>query len=207
MHGGFGLSLQPVSGISDRADDLDMLFAHVRGGGELGSGWASAGRGQRKRQALDDIGAVVRHESACRRTVSLMGTSHGGWLALLCALRHPSLIDRVCVTSPITHLPAYLRSDMGRKHRAEFPPEDVLDQFDPMTRIARATGVVPDLMIVHGAADTTVPNQDPEAFAAAWRRAGGRCRIVRHSGGHYGPTDGEAPRIVREQRSFVGVDA
>jgi alpha-beta hydrolase superfamily lysophospholipase len=206
VHGGFGLSLRPLSGLTVTVGIGDIVYAHVRGGGELGKAWAEAGRGTRKQNALEDLQAVLRYEHADHRQVSLLGTSHGGWLALLAAMREPAVVDHVCVTSPITDLRAYLASPLGHKHRSEFPDDDVLDAYDPSVVLAEWAGrSLPSLMIICGTADSTVLGQQPDAFAESWRSAGGPCEIVHHKGGHYAPQAHEIAQIKRAQARFLGV--
>ncbi|MFG3421080.1 prolyl oligopeptidase family serine peptidase [Micromonospora sp. NPDC048063] len=140
--------------------------------------------------------------------MSLLGTPHGGRLALLAAMLDPGLVERVCVTSPITHLRAYLASRLGQKHRVEFPDDDDLDAYDPISTIARCDrGPLPQLMIICGAVDSTVTGQKPEEFAKRWRKAGGSCDIVWHAGGHYAPSAPEIERVEHVQASFLGLVA
>ncbi len=207
VHGGFGLSLRPMSGVATKADIGDIVYAHVRGGGELGSSWAQAGRGSLKQNSLNDLCSVLRYEAAGGRKVSLLGTSHGGWLSILAAIQEPATVDRICVTSPITNLRAYLSTPLGKKHRAEFPADDELDSFDPIVKVAAWEGMnLPQLMIICGTADSTVLGQRFEEFAIHWRRAGGSCEIIQHSGGHYAPLAGEVAVIEQEQIRFLGID-
>ncbi len=208
VHGGFGLSLRPLSGLTVTAGIGDIVYAHVRGGGELGKAWAEAGRGTRKHNALEDLQAVLWNEVAGNRRVSLLGTSHGGWLALLAAMREPEVVDHVCVTSPITDLRAYLDSPLGHKHRSEFPDDDLLNDYDPSVVLTESAGrSLPSLMIICGTADSTVLGQNPDAFADGWRSAGGSCEIVHHNGGHYAPQAHEIAEIKRAQARFLGVPA
>ncbi len=206
VHGGFGLSLRPMSGIAEHANIGDLVYAHVRGGGELGNTWAQSGRGSLKQNSLNDICAVLRNEASRDRQVSLLGTSYGGWLSILAAMQEPGTVDRVCVTSPITHLRAYLSSPLGEKHRAEFPPDEELDSFDPIVRVAALKKIsLPRLMIICGTVDSTVLGQQFEEFANLWCRAGGSCEVIQHSGGHYAPLAGEVAGIEQIQARFLGI--
>lgn len=139
--------------------------------------------------------------------MSLLGTSHGGWLAILAAMQEPKTVDRICVTSPITHLREYLSSPLGMKHRSEFPDDGDLASFDPIIKVAALEKTsLPQLMIICGTVDSTVLGQRFEEFANLWRRAGGSCEVIQHNGGHYTPPSEEVAKIERAQARFLGID-
>lgn len=203
VHGGFGISLRPFSGMpQDVRFSGDIIYAHVRGGGELGKTWAAAGRGSLKSNSLADLISVLRHENKTRRT-GLIGTSHGGWLSVLAALMEPNIIDRLCVTSPIVCLRSYLASPLGQKYRSEFPEEEEIDMYDPIILIERVrVRNLPSLMIICGDVDATVLGQRTERFAQLWKNAGGSCEVIHHAGGHYSPSANDIERVKNAQASF-----
>lgn len=202
VHGGFGLRLRPFSGVPRLLRYREHAFAHVRGGAELGADWATQGRGDHKLRAVQDLRATLAAVREGGR-VHLVGASHGGWLALVTVLRHPGAADRVCITAPILDLVSYLDTGLGRRHRAEFPTDDV-EAVDPTTLLLQGPHrALPELMIVAGKDDSIVSGQDPERFATAWRAAGGVCSLVWHQGGHYVPAAAEIERIEEAQAAFL----
>ncbi|MDR0625999.1 MAG: prolyl oligopeptidase family serine peptidase [Bifidobacteriaceae bacterium] len=201
VHGGFGISLRPFSGAPGKVHMSDIVFAHVRGGGELGPGWAGSGRGENKGLALDDLRCVLRYERR-RGEVHLIGASHGGWLALLAAMHDPATVGSICVTSPIIDLKGYLASDLGQKHRSEFP-RTAIESMDPTSMLARYEfDHLPRLMVIAGRDDQIVQGQRYEEFARAWRRSGGTCELAWHGGGHYAPMAEELAIIMDLQGKF-----
>lgn len=198
VHGGFGISLRPFASAHRLAGYSEVAFAHVRGGGELGPLWSAAGRGDNKGNSVTDLETVseaLAHESK----LGIHGASHGGWVALLLALRRPDLVDHLCVASPIINLAAYLESPLGLKHHAEFP-SDQRDNFDPSVLVRSFEGEeLPHLILTYSKQDGIVSRQNYTSFAAAWQSHGGSCELIPHQGGHYAPRPSESSKVEAAQ--------
>ncbi|QMV84511.1 prolyl oligopeptidase family serine peptidase [Corynebacterium hindlerae] len=201
VHGGFGAPLLPFSSLPV-TQNLTLAFAHVRGGGELGADWALKGRGENKPNALCDLATAAKllRQRGYQRII-LSGASHGGWLALVTGLRNPELVDGVSATCPIVDLPRYLATELGQKHRVEFPADPT--GMDPATLVCEAQPSDTDLLLVVGDKDSIVQDQDFDSFCARWKRTQGTAVLLRHRGGHYAPPSGEIDALEERLVRFV----
>ena len=134
-------------------------------------------------------------------TVGILGSSTGGHLAELLAMRPddarygalalpeaPTLDATVCYVatrSPISDPYARFlqaqkmnREPLVQNSRAYFQPWDTIHEANPQEILERGEAVrLPPLLILQGALDDNVPPALQERFAAAYRAAGGECRL------------------------------
>ncbi|MEO8226640.1 MAG: prolyl oligopeptidase family serine peptidase [Gemmatimonadota bacterium] len=101
-YGGFGVATDP--GYDPTIQIWTSLggvyaYAHVRGGGELGSAWHEAATREHKQRSVDDvIGAVealISHGYTSAGRVALQGISFGAVIAGLAPLQRPELFGAV----------------------------------------------------------------------------------------------------------------
>lgn len=144
LHGGPGASQDYLRPQFDRlATNRTLLYYDQRGGGqspvarEAPLGWEAH---------VADLEAVIRAE--CRPKVTLAGFSWGGLLAMLFAVEHPGLVDRLALVAPAPMYPAA---------REAYDAEFARRQAAPEVAQARAE-----------LSKSGLREKDPEAF---WKRA------------------------------------
>ncbi|XKH54530.1 prolyl oligopeptidase family serine peptidase [Citricoccus nitrophenolicus] len=126
-YGGFGVPALPAFEPSVPAwvdNGGRYAIAQVRGGGEHGTGWREAGRGDDKHRAVEDLAAAARSliDSGYTRPdqLVLVGASHGGVLAASCGLGHPELCAGIVSTAAPLDLLNLGAHPFGRHWIAEF---------------------------------------------------------------------------------------
>jgi oligopeptidase B len=106
-YGSYGISIDPTFSVTrlvllDRG--VTFGIAHVRGGGELGEAWRTAGHLQRKLTTFEDFIAAAEHAIAAGYTSSdrlaIEGGSAGGLLVAAVANMRPDLF-----TAVVAHVP------------------------------------------------------------------------------------------------------
>ena len=106
-----------------------------------------------------------------------MGSSAGGHLAILAALRDPKAFDFVVADAPITDTAAY-----GGAH-PYWPTREAALDGSPLHLLQRgdATSLTP-LLITHGTADRAVPVGMSRTFAGSYAAAGGSVELLEFDG-------------------------
>ncbi|MBK8597832.1 MAG: S9 family peptidase [Holophagales bacterium] len=119
-HGGFNVAFLPGWPVPFLAAWVRsggaLVIAHVRGGGEFGPDWWRAGQLARKQNGFDDLYAVA--EDLVARGVTMpgrlgvYGTSSGGTLAAVAAVKRPDLFRAAVPQVPITDQFALVRDPL-----------------------------------------------------------------------------------------------
>lgn len=154
-----------------------MVFAQVRGGGELGPQWHEAGAGEQKFRAVADTLAVIEdlRERFPRRPVVLCGASMGGLVALVAAIEAAERgvpVAAVAATAPVLDAVHLDRHPSGRFWREEFPAAATdRARVSPLHRVAAHSGSLPPLWLAWAGRDERVADDAP-AFAAEWEGRG-----------------------------------
>ncbi|HEY2595508.1 MAG TPA: alpha/beta hydrolase [Chloroflexota bacterium] len=106
-----------------------------------------------------------------------IGSSAGGHLVILAALRAPADFDFVVADAPIADTSAYA----GR--HPYWPTREAALDGSPIEAVARQHGTnLPPMVIAHGTRDAAVPVETSRAFAAGYRAAGGRIELLEFEG-------------------------
>lgn len=119
-HGGFNVAFLPgwpVPFLSAWVRSGGALaIAHVRGGGEFGPDWWRAGQLGRKQNGFDDLYAVAEDLVARGVTeparLAVYGTSSGGTLAAVVAVKRPDLFRAAVPQVPLTDQFALVRDPL-----------------------------------------------------------------------------------------------
>ncbi len=168
VYGSYGSILRPTIGALEGAvlaNNIAFVFAHARGGGELGDKWAKGGRGINKIKTIQDteacIATAIKQKKILSGRILMQGESAGGIPAMMVALRNPDKIQGAWLDVP------YLDSS-GLHHNSsaddtEFGKVD--DMTESLARLAISPYqrlLVPDkssgsFLLTCGSQDARVP--------------------------------------------------
>lgn len=169
-YGGYAISITPAVNPAYRVafdDGFVVAVANLRGGGEFGDGWHTAGNLTRKQNVFDDFAAVLRHLIDRKYTspakLAIQGGSNGGLLMGATLTQHPDLVK--CV---VAHVGIYdmLRSELSPNGAFNIPEfGTVKDEkqfralyaYSPFHRVSDGTKY-PAVLFLTGAND---PRVDP----------------------------------------------
>lgn len=153
-----------------------LAISHQRGGSDLGSDWADAGRVEHKQNSFDDLYAIAEDLVATGVTttekLALTGWSNGGIMAGVAYAQRPDLWAAVVAQCPVLDIVGTHRHPYGRfAVTAEYGD---LDDPDDVARLARMSpyqnlkdGVAYPALYVHtGGADVACPPGPTRKFIA-----------------------------------------
>ncbi|MFI0469838.1 prolyl oligopeptidase family serine peptidase [Saccharopolyspora sp. 5N102] len=160
-----------------------LVISHQRGGGDLGSGWADAGRVRNKQNSFDDLYAIAEHLVLTGVTTSerlaVTGWSNGGIMAGIAFAQRPDLWAAVVSQCPILDIIGCHRHPYGRfAINAEYgdlgDPDDIarLAGMSPYQLIEDDVAY-PSLYVHAGGADVACPPGPTRKFIARAQAAAG----------------------------------
>ncbi|WP_167756706.1 MULTISPECIES: prolyl oligopeptidase family serine peptidase [unclassified Amycolatopsis] len=160
-----------------------LVISHQRGGSDLGSDWADAGRVKNKQNSYDDLYAIAEHLVASGVTspdkLAVTGWSNGGVMAATAFTQRPELWAAVVAQCPVADLIGCHRHPYGRfAVTAEFgdlaDPDDIarLAQMSPY-QLVRPDVAYPALYVHAGGADVACPPGPTRKFIARTQAAAG----------------------------------
>jgi len=182
-YGGFGVSLSPRFRLDARMwlDEGGFLaIANLRGGGEFGEAWHTAGKLTSKPNVFDDMAACARH--LCERgytrpsRLALSGGSNGGLLMGAMLTRHPDLFGAVVSSVGIYDMLRVERTPNGGFNVTEYgsvrDPDQfrVLYSYSPYHRVRDGTPYPPTLLLT-GENDPRVDSWHSKKMAARMQAA------------------------------------
>jgi prolyl oligopeptidase len=182
-YGGFNLSLVPRFSRSTYAF-LERggvyVQANLRGGGEYGETWHSAGKLAKKQNVFDDFTAVAEHLISSRVTrpsrLAIHGRSNGGLLVLAALTQRPELFRAVVSSVPLSDMIRYHRFLIAKLWIPEYgTAEDreqfeVLEAYSPYHRV-QSGAAYPAVLLTTGVSDTRVDPMHARKMAAALQYA------------------------------------
>ncbi|MFD2470380.1 prolyl oligopeptidase family serine peptidase [Amycolatopsis silviterrae] len=153
-----------------------LAISHQRGGGDLGSDWADAGRVEHKQNSFDDLYAIAEHlldtGVTTREQLAVTGWSNGGMMAGIAYTQRPDLWAAVVAQCPILdvigcHRHPYGRFAIGAEYGDLGDPEDVarLARMSPYQLVSDEVGY-PALYVHAGGADVACPPGPVRKFVA-----------------------------------------
>jgi uncharacterized protein len=220
-YGGFGQAITPEY-MPEIALWLELggvyALANVRGGGEYGKAWHSAGSGANKQTSFEDFYAAADYLIAEGFTgagrLCARGISNGGLLTAVCANQRPDLFAAVISEIPLTDLLWLNETEAGRSIGAEYGnPCESADMFDALRAYSPAHNVHgdgPAQLVVVAERDFSAPPGQAYKFVAARQAAlaaAGRdtpvlLRVVPREG-HGGWRDETTRSVLADEVAFL----
>ncbi|MDJ1132887.1 prolyl oligopeptidase family serine peptidase [Streptomyces iconiensis] len=119
-----------------------LVISHQRGGSDLGSDWADAGRGSQKQNSYDDLYAIAEHLLTTDLTstdrLAVTGWGNGGIMAGAAFAQRPDLWAAVVAQCPILDLVGSHRDPYGK-----FAISYEFAGFDTPDEVRRLAGTSP----------------------------------------------------------------
>ena len=182
-YGSYGISLDPYFN-PIREAWLErggvVAFAHVRGGGEYGEPWHTAGQKRQKENSIRDLIAcaqdLIRDGIATPASLGLFGASAGGIVAHGAVVRRPDLFGAVVVNVGTGNMLRLEQQEGGPMNAQEFGSLATEDGFqslyamDAYQRIEKGVSY-PAMLLAAGMNDVRVPVWESAKFAARYQRA------------------------------------
>jgi prolyl oligopeptidase len=170
-YGGFAIPLLPSyltgQGIGWLERGGVYVVAHIRGGGEFGTGWHTVAQGEHRQRAFDDFIAVAEALVSSGVTsagqLGIQGGSNGGLLVAACMVQRPELFGAVVCEVPLLDMSRYHLLHAGASWIDEYgDPDDpaearALAAYSPYHCVSAAVAYPPVLFTTSTADDRVHP--------------------------------------------------
>jgi prolyl oligopeptidase len=142
-YGGFGVSQTPkYSPLVEIMLGLDVVVTipHIRGGGEFGEEWHTAGRRRQRQISFDDF--ISGAEWLCKggitapRKLGIYGGSNAGLLVAAVMTQRPDLMQAVLCIAPLLDMIRYERFDRAARWKDEYGTVEDADDFFSLYRFS-----------------------------------------------------------------------
>ena len=186
-----------------------FVLANIRGGGEFGPAWHTAGMNENHYKCFEDFEAVARDLAARKITapahLGIEGRSNGGLLVAATMVRHPELYGAVVCGNPLVDMQRYHRLLAGASWVAEYGDPDVPAQWDYIRKYSpyqkvEAGRKLPPVIFYTSTRDDRVHPGHARKMAAKMESLGYAVDYYENTeGGHHGSvTNGQlATRLAR----------
>jgi prolyl oligopeptidase len=148
-YGGFQVSMTPgYSGVMGKLwleRGGTYVVANIRGGGEFGPAWHTAGLKENRQKVYDDFFAVsqdlITRKITSPRRLGIMGGSNGGLLMGVALTQRPELYNAIVVQVPLFDMIRYSQIGAGASWVGEYgdpaiPSEKaVIAKYDPYSNL------------------------------------------------------------------------
>jgi prolyl oligopeptidase len=148
-YGGFQVSMTPgYSGVMGKLwleRGGTYVVANIRGGGEFGPAWHTAGLKENRQKVYDDFFAVsqdlIDRKITSPRRLGIMGGSNGGLLMGVALTQRPELYNAIVVQVPLFDMIRYSQIGAGASWVGEYgdpaiPSEKaVIAKYDPYSNL------------------------------------------------------------------------
>jgi prolyl oligopeptidase len=219
-YGGFNISLTPrFSAIAAMWAENGGVYAvaNLRGGGELGESWHTAGMLDKKQNVFDDyISAaewLVREKYTNPKKLAIEGGSNGGLLVGAAMTQRPDLFQAVICAVPLLDMVRFHKFLIAQFWVPEYGSADDPKQFpfiraySPYHNVKKGTDY-PATLFVTGDADTRVAPLHARKMAALvqWATSGTRPIMLHYDtkSGHVGAKPiGKVIEDQADEQSFL----
>ncbi|MBR3425949.1 MAG: S9 family peptidase [Neisseriaceae bacterium] len=203
VYGGFGENTLPtyqeILGKHWLAKGGAIVFACVRGGGELGVDWHNAAQRQNKYKAVEDLIAVVNDIQRKNRTnpdhTVLQGGSNGALIAMSAVCKIPQQIATLVAEVPIADMLHYTQFGAGASWIDEYGDPNhtdfqaALHRLSPIVQLDSVNGKLPAILITADLTDDRVtPIHALKLYAKLTDKNANALLYLNESGGHDGNT-------------------
>jgi prolyl oligopeptidase len=168
-YGGFQVSMTPgYSGVMGKLwleRGGTYVVANIRGGGEFGPAWHTAGLKENRQKVYDDFFAVsqdlITRKITSPRRLGIMGGSNGGLLMGVALTQRPELYNAIVVQVPLFDMIRYSQIGAGASWVGEYgdpaiPSEKaVIAKYDPYSNL-KAGQKYPEVFIETSTKDDRV---------------------------------------------------
>ncbi|UBM61293.1 prolyl oligopeptidase family serine peptidase [Candidatus Sulfidibacterium hydrothermale] len=175
-----------------------FAFANIRGGGDKGWAWASAGRGINKQKSFDDFIAaaeyLIREGYTNRNKLGITGASNGGLVVAVAAIQRPDLFKVVVPQAAPLDMLRFERFTVGHWHTDEYGSvSDTtgfknLLSYSPYQNIKDSVNY-PTMLVITADNDDRVPPFHSYKFVARLQNRPAQKNMIllksRHHAGHY----------------------
>ncbi len=182
-YGGFNISLTPTFAVSRLAwMEMGGIFAmpNLRGGGEYGEAWHSAGKYAQKQNVFDDFIAaaewLIAHKYTRPAKLAIQGRSNGGLLVGACMTQRPDLFGACLPGVGVMDMLRFHKFTAGRYWVDEYGSADdaelfpALLKYSPYHHIRPGTSYPATMVTTADTDDRVVPGHSFK-FAAALQAA------------------------------------
>ncbi|MHC4993693.1 MAG: prolyl oligopeptidase family serine peptidase [Planctomycetota bacterium] len=182
-YGGFNIALTPRFSVST-LQWMEMggvyALANLRGGGEYGEAWHTAGMRHNKQNVFDDFIAaaeyLIENRYASTKTLGIQGGSNGGLLVGAVMSQRPELFGACLPAVGVMDMLRYHKFTAGRFWVSEYGSADekemlpTLLAYSPYHNLKPGTAYPPTLVTTADTDDRVVPGHSFK-FAAALQHA------------------------------------
>jgi len=155
-----------------------VLQPQFRGSTGYGAAFQRAGYRQWGGKMQDDVTDATRwlidQKLADPKRMCIVGSSYGGYAALVGAAQHPGLYQCVAALAPVTDMERLLK-DRAHLEFGEINRLRVAGDLDPAaipSPVDLADRIAAPVLLIHGRRDFTVPMSHSEEMERSLRRAG-----------------------------------
>jgi prolyl oligopeptidase len=195
-YGGFQVSMTPgYSGVMGKLwleRGGTYVVANIRGGGEFGPAWHTAGLKENRQKVYDDFFAVsqdlITRKITSPRRLGIMGGSNGGLLMGVALTQRPELYNAIVVQVPLFDMIRYSQIGAGASWVGEYgdpalPSEKaVIARYDPYSNL-KAGQKYPEVFI-------ETSTKDDRVHPAHARKAAARLEALGYPVLYYENIDG-----------------
>lgn len=184
---------------------IGFAIAHVRGGGEKGVEWHSAGRGRRKVSSVDDYLCaaewLMSSGQARPEKVASISQSSGTVIALPSVMAHPEMFCSVVALGPLTDLTRFHLFGAAAAFVKELGSPDDADDFKALYSLSPYHHIIPGrkypaMLLVTGGKDERCDPLHARKFVARLRDVSPGSEILLD----YDDRRGHKPALPLERR-------
>lgn len=190
-----------------------VLQPQFRGSTGYGAAFQRAGYQQWGRLMQDDVTDATRwlisEKLADPKRICIVGTSYGGYSALMGAAQQPDLYRCSVAIAPVTDMDRLLhdrdRGEFGDIHRARV--SGAYESIDIPSPLEAAAKIAAPVLLIHGRRDFTVPVVHTEEMAERLKRAGRAPTVViLDDSDHFFSFAGSRLRMLKAMEDFLATN-